>query len=471
MPKNSYDALIIGSGQAGNPLATALADAGQQVALIEESQLGGSCINFGCSPVKSMLASAERAHQFRTAADFGVRGGQPTVDMAAVVARKNEIIGALREGTRKNLTHEHTGITVLDGHAAFTGPRTVCFAPPTGPARELTARRIFINTGTHAAIPDIDGLDGLPYLTTTQLLDLTELPEHLLILGGGYIGVEFSQMFRRFGSAVTIVEVHHQLLEHEDGDVCQALTRILTDEGVQVIPDATVRHVSRNADGVFTLTTSTSQGERRLHGSHLLVATGRTPNTNALGLDQAGVRVNEKGYIQVNEHLETSVRGVYALGDVHGGPQFTHISYDDFRVIRDNLLKRGSRRSARQRPLPYCVYTEPQLGRIGLNEQQAQEQGVAYRVAILPVSTIGRARETGRTAGFWKVLVDDQDRILGASVLCAEGGEVMTMFQLIMMGKLKYQQLEDMVIAHPSWAEGLNNVFAKLPKVNKKHPE
>lgn len=470
MPKTSCDALIIGSGQAGNPLATALADAGQRVILIEENQLGGSCINFGCSPVKSMLASAERAHQLRTAAEFGVRGGEPTVDMAAVVARKDAIIGTLREGTRTNLTEEHTGITVLHGHAAFTGPRSVCFTPPTGPAQELSAKRIFINTGTRATIPDIDGLDGLPYLTTTQLLDLTELPEHLLILGGGYIGVEFSQMFRRFGSAVTIVEMHRQLLEQEDDDVCQALTRILTGEGVQVILDASVRHVSRNADGMFTLTVSTGQGERRLRGSHLLVATGRTPNTDALGLDRAGIHLDEKGYIQVNEHLETNVRGVYALGDVHGGPQFTHISYDDYRVVRDNLLKRGSRRSARQRPLPYCVYTEPQLGRIGLNEQQAQEQGLACRVATLPVSTIGRARETGRTAGFWKVLVDDRDRILGASVLCAEGGELMTMFQLIMMGKLTYQQLENMVIAHPSWAEGLNNVFAKLPERAEKRP-
>ncbi|MBC8152342.1 MAG: mercuric reductase, partial [Bacteroidetes bacterium] len=464
MAKTSCDALIIGSGQAGNPLAVALADAGQRVILIEENRLGGSCINFGCTPVKSMLASAERAQQIRTAADFGIQGGLPTVDMAAVVARKDDIIGAMREGVRSNLTQEHKGITVLDGHAAFTGPRTIRYTPPGGQVQEFSARRIFINTGTRAAIPDIDGLDGLPYLTTTQLLDLNELPEHLIILGGGYIGVEFSQMFRRFGSEVTIIEMQGQLLEHEDADVCQALSQVLTDEGVRVILEASVRHVSRNPDGIFTLTASTSQGQRRLRGTHLLVATGRIPNTDTLGLDQAGIQLNEKGYIQVNEYLATNVRGVYALGDVHGGPQFTHISYDDFRVIRDNLLKRGPRHSARQRPLPYCVYTEPQLGRIGLNEHQAREQGIAYRVATMPVATIGRARETGRTAGFWKVLVDAQDRILGASVLCAEGGEVMTMFQLIMMGKLTYQQVENMVIAHPSWAEGLNNVFATLTK-------
>ena len=464
MPNTSYDALIIGSGQAGNPLATALADAGQRVVLIEENLLGGSCINYGCSPVKAMLASAERAHQLRTAADFGIKGGEPKTNIAAVVARKDEIIGAMREGVRNNLTEDHQGITVLGGHAAFTGPRTVLFTPPTGLLQELRAKRIFINTGTRAAIPDIEGLEGLPYLTTTQLLDLKELPEHLVIIGGGYIGLEFSQMYRRFGSQVTIIESGTQLLEREDDDVCEALSKILTDEGVEIVLGAKARQVSRNEDGIFTLTASTKQGDRLLRGTHLLVATGRTPNTDTLGLDQAGIKLDEKGFIEVNERLETNVRGVYALGDAHGGPQFTHISYDDFRVVRDNLLAPGKRRSAKQRPLPYCVYTEPQLGRIGLNEDQAKEQGISYRVATMPVSTIGRARETGRTGGFWKVLVDDQDRVLGACVLCAEGGELMTMFQLIMMGKLKYQQLQNMVIAHPSWAEGLNNVFAKLAK-------
>lgn len=464
MPNTSYDALIIGSGQAGNPLATALADAGQRVALIEENLLGGSCINYGCSPVKSMLASAERAHQVRTAARYGVQGTEPTVDIAAVIARKDEIIGEMREGVRSNLTKEHKGITVLEGHAAFTGPRNIVFTPTKGPVQELTAKRIFINTGTRATIPEIEGLDGLPYLSTTQLLDLKELPEHLVILGGGYIGLEFSQMYRRLGCEVTIIESGKQLLEREDDDVCESLSEILTKEGVEIVLNAEVRLVSRNAEGIFTLTASTKQGERRIRGTHLLVATGRTPNTDTLGLDQAGIKLDDKQFIEVNAQLETNVRGVYALGDVHGGPQFTHISYDDYRVVRDNLLTRGKRRSAKQRPLPYCVYTEPQLGRIGLNESQAQEEGITYRVATMPVSTIGRARETGHTGGFWKVLVDAKDQIIGATVLSAEGGEIMTMFQLAMMGKLKYQQLQNMVIAHPSWAEGLNNVFAKLNK-------
>jgi pyruvate/2-oxoglutarate dehydrogenase complex dihydrolipoamide dehydrogenase (E3) component len=462
MPNTSYDALIIGSGQAGNPLATALANAGQRVVLIEENQLGGSCINYGCSPVKAMLASAERAHQLRTAGAYGLSGQEPAVDIAAIIARKNAIIGAMREGVRSNLTKETPGITVLRGHVAFSGPRTVQVELENGKIQELKAKKVFINTGTRAAIPDVEGLEGLPYLSTTQLLDLKELPEHLVILGGGYIGLEFSQLYRRLGSRVTIIEAGHQLLEREDDDVCQALTKVLTAEGVDVVLSAKVRKVSHH-DDTFTLTAHTPAGERRLRGSHLLVATGRTPNTDTLGLETTGMQLDEQGYIQVNTRLETSVRGVYALGDVHGGPQFTHISYDDYRVVRDGLLHRKWR-SAKQRPLPYCVFTEPQLGRIGLNEDQAKEEGVAYRVATMPVSTIGRARETGRTEGFWKVLVGADDRILGATVLCAEGGEIMSLFQLAMAGKLKYQQLQNMVLAHPCWAEGLNNVFAKLEK-------
>ncbi|QNH61627.1 mercuric reductase [Hymenobacter sediminicola] len=462
MPNTQYDALIIGSGQAGNPLATALADAGQRVVLVEENLLGGSCINYGCTPVKAMLASAERAHQLRTAADYGMQAQEPAVDMAAVVARKDEIVQAMRNGVRSNLTQERPGITVLHGHATFVGPRTVEVLLAGGKTQQLTARKVFINTGTRAAVPDIEGLQEVPFLTTTQLLDLKELPEHLVILGGGYIGLEFSQLYRRLGSRVTIVESHRQLLEREDDDACIGLTRVLEAEGVEVVLGAKVRKVSHK-EGTYTLTAQTAAGERRIRGTHLVVATGRRPNTDTLGLGAAGVQTDEKGYIQVNARLETNVRGVYALGDVHGGPQFTHISYDDFRVVRDNLL-RGKRRSAKQRPLPYCVFTEPQLGRIGLNEDQAKEQGVSYRVATMPVRTIGRAREIGRTEGFWKVLIGDDDRLLGATVLCAEGGEIMSMFQLMMAGRLKYQQIQDMVLAHPCWAEGLNNVFTQLKR-------
>jgi len=459
----SYDVLIIGSGQAGNPLATAMADAGRRVVLVEENHLGGSCINYGCSPTKNMLAAAERAHQVRTAADYGIRTSAPEVDFPAIIAAKDALIQHSRRGISKTLNQEHPGITVLHGRAAFTGKHSVRVTLNQGDEQEIEAPLIFINTGTRAAVPELEGLDAVPYLTTTELLDLKELPEHLLILGAGYIGLEFGQMFRRFGSRVTLIEAGKRLLSHEDDDVCAAMKEMLEAEGVEFVLGAEARRVSQNAAGQFTLTVDAPDGERRLHGSHLLIATGRRPNSDRLDLSQAGIKTDEKGYIQVNGSLQTNVRGVYALGDVHGGPQFTHISYDDYRVVRDAILH-GKRRSAKQRPLPYTVFTEPQLGRIGLSEAQAQEQNIPYRMAKMPVRTIGRGRETGRTTGFWKVLVDGQDRVLGAAILCAEGGELMTMFQLIMMGRLTYPQLQNMIIAHPTWAEGINNVFSQLEK-------
>jgi pyruvate/2-oxoglutarate dehydrogenase complex dihydrolipoamide dehydrogenase (E3) component len=458
----SCDALIIGSGQAGNPLAGSLADAGKKVILVERHLLGGSCINFGCSPTKALLTSAERLQQIRDAAAYGIQAGTPVLDLAAAMDRKDAIIEKTRAGVQHNLTPEHPNIRVLHGHATFTGPRTVQVMSGGRVAQEITAPLIFINTGTRAAIPKIDGLLKTSYLTPTQLLDLRELPEHLVILGGGYIGVEFGYMFRRFGSRVTIIDSSSQLLGHEDTDVSEALQHLLEEMGIEVVLGARVHRVSQPQEAAtITVTAQTASGQRRLAGSHLLVATGRQPNTDDLGLEAAGIKTDEHGYIHVNSQLQTKVRGVYALGDVHGGPQFTHISYDDYRIVRDKLLH-GRRRSAKNRPLPYVVFTQPQLGRIGLSEQQAREQGIAYRVAKLPVRTIGRARETGQTAGFWKVLVDKQDRILGAAIFCEQGGEIMAIFQLAMAGRLRYQQLQNMVFAHPTWAEGLNNVFRYL---------
>ncbi|MBX0292302.1 mercuric reductase [Hymenobacter sp. HSC-4F20] len=458
-----FDALIIGSGQAGNPLATALAKAGRKVALVEKNLLGGSCINYGCSPVKALLASAERAHQVATAADYGIRTTSPQPDFAAIVGRKDAIIQKKREGIAENLTQEQSGITLLHGRATFTGPRRVQVTLATGEQQILTAPRIFINTGTRAAVPPIEGLTESGYLTNVEILDLKELPEHLLILGGGYIGLEFGQMFRRFGSRVTIIDSSAHLMEHEDDNVCAAMQAQLEADGVGFVLGADVRRVSRNADGEYTLTASTKAGERRLRGSHLLVAVGREPNTDELGLDAAGIETNEEGYVLVNERLQTNVRGIYALGDSHPGPQFTHLSYDDYRVVRDNLLH-GKRRSAKSRPLPYVVFTQPQLGRVGLNEKQAQEQKVAYRVATMPVRTIGRAQETGYTTGFMKILVDPRGHLLGAAIFSEQGGEIMSMLQLAMAGGLTCNDLQNMVLAHPTWAEALNNLFSKLEK-------
>ncbi|GAB3637684.1 mercuric reductase [Hymenobacter arcticus] len=464
MPDYSCDALIIGSGQAGNPLAKALADAGRTVILVEEAQLGGSCVNYGCVPTKTILASAERMHQIRTAEAFGIRlGGEARVDMPAVMARKDALLAKSRRNLAKSFDEDHDNITVLRGHAAFTGPHTLQVQETQERASTIKAKQVFINTGTRPTVPDVPGLADTGFLTTDQLLDIQELPEHLLILGGGYIGLEFGQMFRRFGSRVSIIETGSQLLEREDDDVCECLQDALTDEGIELVLNAQARRVSRNDAGQFTITLDTPTGERRLHGSHLLVATGRQPNSDKLNLEAAGVKVDEKGFIQVNSKLQTNAKHIFALGDVHGGPQFTHISYDDFRVVRDNLLHRG-RRSAKQRPLPYCVFTAPQLGRIGLSETQAKQEGVAYRMSKIPVRNLSRAQHTSQETGFWKVLVGADDRILGAAILGPEAGDIMTILQVAMAGRLCYQQLQDMVIAHPVWAEGLNVVWKELDK-------
>lgn len=463
MSDYSCDALIIGSGQAGNPLAKALAEAGQKVILVEEAHVGGSCLNYGCVPTKTLLASATRAHLVRTASSLGVHvGGEVQVDMPAVMARKEKLLTKSRATLTESLAPEHENITLVRGRAAFTGPHQVRVQETKAKRSEITAKQIFINTGTHAAVPPVPGLAEAGFITTTQLLDLAEVPEHLLILGGGYIGLEFGQMFRRFGSQVTIIEHGAQVLEREDDDVCEALQTALTAEGVAFIMNAEVHHVSRNAAGQYTLATHTTQGERRVRGSHLLVATGRQPNTDGLGLELAGVKTDEKGYIQVNTQLQTNVKHIYALGDVHGGPQFTHLSYDDFRVVRDNLLQKGPRRSAKQRPLPYCVFTDPALGRIGLSETQAKDQDIPYRVSITPVKNISRAQQTGDNAGFWKLLVGADDRLIGAAIVGPEAGEIMTIIQVAMAGRLRYQELAEMVIAHPVWAEGLNVAFREL---------
>ncbi|GAC1367126.1 MAG: mercuric reductase [Hymenobacter sp.] len=470
MPATAFDAIIIGSGQAGTPLATVLAEAGRRVALIEENQLGGSCINYGCTPTQTLLATAERLHQLRTAATVAAPQPVPTpdfqVDLAAAMVRKDAVVQAMRDGIQHTLIERHDHITVLHGHAAFTGPHTLRVAGPTGEPQALTAPLIFLNTGTRAAVPDLPGLAETGFLTPTQLLELTVLPEHLLIIGGGYIGLEFGQMFRRFGSRVTVLEASANLLAHEDDDVCEGLQAALTLEGIEFITSARVLRVSRAANGDSLLSVHTHAGERRVRGSHLLVAVGRRPNSDTLGLGFAGIKTDKHGYVLVNAHLQTNVRGVYALGDIHPGPQFTHIAYDDYRVVRDALLH-GRQRSARQRPLPYCVFTEPQLARIGLNESQAREQDVPYRVATMPVHSIGRARETGATTGFWKVLVGDDNRLLGATILGAAAGEIMATIEVAMAGRLKYQQLQEMIFAHPTWAEGLNNVFRDLKRGGK----
>ena len=459
---DSFDALIIGAGQAGTPLAYALAEAGRSVGFIESDHLGGSCINYGCAPTKALLASAQRAHHVRTAGALGIEAQEPVVNFAAVIERMHTLRQNSRDSLHRKLTEDHEGITFIRGRARFTAPHTLRVVLADGSEQLLTAPLIFINTGTKAAVPDLPGLQESGYLSSDSLLlSLTEQPEHLLILGGSYIGVEFGQMFRRLGTRVTIVDTKPRLMAREDADVSHPLEECLTEADVELVLGATARRVSRAADGHLSLTVDTPDGERRLRGSHLLVAVGREPNTADLGLENTGITLDKKGYIEVNEHLQTGTHGVYALGDVKGGPQFTHISYDDYRIVRDALLH-GRPRTTAHRPMPYVVFTEPQLGRIGLSKNQAREKGIPYRVSRLPARTIGRAVQTGETEGFVEVLVGEDDRLLGAAVFCEQGGEIMTMFQLAMAGGLRYQELQEMILAHPTWAEVLNNAFRRL---------
>jgi pyruvate/2-oxoglutarate dehydrogenase complex dihydrolipoamide dehydrogenase (E3) component len=460
--RNHYANLIIGTGQAGKPLARAFAAAGQRTALIERGHVGGTCINVGCTPTKAMVASARVAWLARRAADYGVRIGEVAVDLPAVQARKQGIVEDFRNGSRKRL-EKTDGIELIFGEARFTGPHKVAFVGEGGDEQTLQAERIFINTGGRPARPPIDGLEAVGALDSSSILELDELPGRLVVLGGGYVGLEFAQMFRRFGSFVGIVQRAEQLVPREDEDVAEALAEILRNDGIEVTLGASVERITRSAyDNVISLQGTGPEGFFGEAGSHLLVATGRTPNTEALDLHRAGVKVDERGYIEVNERLETNVPHIWALGDVTGGPAFTHIAYDDYRIVEANLLGGGGR-TVNDRLSPYTLFTDPELGRVGMSERQAREAGRDIRVAKLPMSSVARAIERSETRGFMKAIVDAKtDRILGCAVLGADGGEVMSVLQTAMMGDLPYTAIRDGVFAHPTLAESLNNLFLAL---------
>jgi pyruvate/2-oxoglutarate dehydrogenase complex dihydrolipoamide dehydrogenase (E3) component len=455
-----YDAIIIGAGQAGGPLASALAKAGKRTALIERSYVGGTCINRGCTPTKTMVASAETAYRARHAADYGVKAGPVSVDMAAVRRRKQSVVEDFRHSSENRLEHTD-GMDLIYGEAHFTGPHALQVQLNEGGECALTAGWVFINTGARPSNLPIPGLVDAGPLDSTSIMELDTLPEHLLVLGGGYVGLEFGQMFRRFGSQVTIVQRGKQLLDREDADVADEMAKIMREDGIEVLLNAQASRVE-NAGGHIRLYAQTEDGECCVEGSHLLLAAGRTPNTNRLDLAAAGIQADGRGYIQVNERLETNVPGVYALGDVKGGPAFTHISYDDFRIIRTNLLD-GGHASTVGRLVPYVVYTDPQLGRVGMSEAEAAAAGRKVKIAKMPMSQVARAIETGDTRGLMKAVIDaESGQLLGCAVLGAQGGEIMSMLEIAMISKLPYTALRGAVFAHPTFAESLNNLFASL---------
>jgi pyruvate/2-oxoglutarate dehydrogenase complex dihydrolipoamide dehydrogenase (E3) component len=454
-----YDAIVIGSGQAGNPLSYALAERGWTVALIEKSHLGGTCINTGCTPTKTMIASAQVAHYARDAARWGVRTGRVEVDLSVVVDRKNAVVQRFRGNQERNVI-KHPSVHLYRSRAHFRSPHEVEVDNDV-----LESERIFIDTGTRPYPPDLSGLDTVGYLTNESLMELRELPQHLLILGGGYIGLEFGQMFRRFGSPVTIVHKGSQLLSREDEDIAKELQKALEAEGIEFRLNSNSVQVEKS-EGQIALTLEAAGHREIITGSHLLVATGRRPNTDDLGLDNAGVELDERGYIKVNSRLETNVAGIWALGDVKGGPAFTHISYNDYQVVFGNLIEQ-KKLSVANRYVPYSLFTDPQLGRVGMTEKEARASGQKLKMGSYAMSRVARAIERDETVGLMKVIVNaETDRIIGAAILGIEGGEIVQILGAMMLAGAPYTVLKGAVYIHPTLAEGFFGLMDSVKPVS-----
>jgi pyruvate/2-oxoglutarate dehydrogenase complex dihydrolipoamide dehydrogenase (E3) component len=455
-----YDVLILGSGGGGKLTAWHNGHSGRRTAVVERKWIGGSCPNIACLPSKNEIHSAEAAHFARNGAEFGVMTGQVTVDMAKVVQRKRNMVERLVAAHLKN--YKESGAELVMGSGRFVAPKTLEVSLNDGGTRILTGAQIFLNVGTHAAVPNVPGLDAASPMTHIEVLELDILPAHLIVIGGGYSGLELAQAYRRFGAEVTVVEAGPQLMGREDADASQEIRRILADEGLHIHVPAELLKVSGLSGDEVSIALRTSDGEQTIEGSHILVAAGRIPNTAGIGLDIAGVELTDRGLVKVNERLETSAPDVWALGDCAGSPMFTHISEDDFRIVRDNL--NGGSRSTRDRLIPYCMFTDPPLAHVGLSEREAERQGVKTRVAKLPMKVVLRAQATGQTEGFMKALVGEaDDRILGFTMIGAEAGEVVAVVQTAMMADLPYTRLRDADFTHPTFSEGLNFLFSNIP--------
>jgi pyruvate/2-oxoglutarate dehydrogenase complex dihydrolipoamide dehydrogenase (E3) component len=454
----AFDAIIIGGGQSGPFLAVRLGNAGRTVALIERGSMGGTCVNNGCIPTKTMVASARAAHVSRTAAKYGVNTGPVSVDYGVVKQRRDELVAASVKGLVDWLDATR-GVTTIQGEAKFIGPHDVEVN-----GERLTAPQIFINTGGRPVLPDWPGLASVPYLTNVSMMQLSELPSHLVIVGGSYIGLEFAQMFRRFGSAVTVVERGDRLIAREDEDISSSVLQILEAEGI--VFHFTSRDFSVARDGQGVCLSCTSNGmPQEVRGSHLLVAIGRRPNSDGLGLEAAGIAIDARGYISVNDRLETSVPGVFAMGDINGRGAFTHTSYNDFEIVAGNLLD-GRDRKVSDRIPAHNLYIDPPLGRVGMNESEVRAKGIKALKGVLPMTRVGRARERGETQGFMKVLVDAETKlILGAALLGIEADEVVQSILHVMAARAPYTLITETMHIHPTVSELLPSLFEGMVEI------
>ena len=455
-----FQNVVLGGGEAGKFIAWELARGGQRVAVVERGLIGGSCPNIACLPSKNVIHSAKVVELVRHAATFGLRLGPWTLDMAGVRQRKRELVNDMIAINKARFAVD--GLEFILGEGRFVGRKTIEVRLPQGGTRRLEGERVFLDLGTHAAIPDIPGLTGAAPLTHVEALELDRLPAHLIVLGGGYVGLEMAQAFRRFGSRVTVIEQAPQLAPREDPDVAEAVRAIFEDDGIDVVLEAAIDAINGRSGDQVGVRLRTPAGEREIDGSDLLAAAGRIPNTRGIGLESAGVELDQRGYVKVNERLETTTPGIWAMGECAGSPQFTHVAYDDFRVVRDNLA--GRSRTTRDRLIPYCMFIDPELGRVGLGEVEAKRRGIAIRVARLPMNSVLRARTIGETRGFMKALIDARsDRILGFTMLGSGAGEVIAAVQSAMLAGLTYTGLRDAILTHPTMAEGLSVLLAGVP--------
>jgi pyruvate/2-oxoglutarate dehydrogenase complex dihydrolipoamide dehydrogenase (E3) component len=454
-----YDLLVIGSGEAGKYLAWTLSKEGHRTALVERKMVGGSCPNVACLPSKNIIHSAKVASLAARAAAFGIRADAIATDMAGVQHRKRTMVEELV--TVHLARYEASGVELVMGEARFVAPKTVAVDLRDGGTRNLAGERVVLSVGTRATVPDVPGLTDARPMTHVEALDLERVPEHLVVIGGGYVGLEFAQAARRFGSRVTVIESGAQLAGREDPDVAAALLELLRDEKIDVLLRAEVRRVEGRSGDRVRLQVETDDAVRIVDGTDILVAAGRTPNTKGMGLELAGIGLDARGYVVVSDRLETTEPGVWAVGDCAGSPQFTHVAFDDFRVVHDTL--NGGTRTTRDRLVPFCMFTDPELARVGLNESEAKARGIHYRLATMPMSAVLRTRTLSEPRGFMKMLIDtDSDRILGFTVFGAEASESMATVQTAMLGQLPFTVLRDALFAHPTAAEGLTVLLANV---------